>query len=226
MILLKSGIAALALIWCSCTAQAAMIGPILPYFGLLQSPFNGLAFSYFYLETYEEAGAPTVPGITESGGNVIGPGPFVDSVERLANGHDYFSDCGACGVTFTFSAAGLGGHLPTHVGIVWTDGDGPNRMFRAFDANNALIGTIIDSSPLFFSSGGDGDAANYRFFGATDTAGISSIFIANSSGGIEVDDLQFGFIPPTGVPEPNTLVLTLLGVGVLATSSVCRRFRF
>jgi len=191
--------------------KADLIGPILPYFGLAQSPFNGLPFSYFHLETFEEPGAPTAPGMTASGGAVIGPGFQVDSVEGVNNGRSYFSNFGADGVTFAFNAASLGGNLPTDVGIVWTDGEGPNRTFKAFDASNALIGTIIDSSPLFFPPG-DGDPANYRFFGVTDPAGISSIFIANDSGGIEVDDVQFGFLSPASVPEPSTFKLLALGI--------------
>jgi len=107
-----SGAAALAVAWVFIlggpSAQAGVIGPILPYFGLAQSPFNGLAFSYFFLETFEEPGAPTVPGVTASGGAVIGPGFEVDSVEGVSNGHSYFSNSGANGVTFTFNAADLG----------------------------------------------------------------------------------------------------------------------
>ena len=197
------------LVLSSSFATAGLIGPVLPYFGLADSPFNGLPFTYFHLETFEEPGAPTVPGVTLAGGVVIGPGALVDSVEGINDGHDYFSGCGACGVTFTFNAAALGGNLPTDVGIVWTDGDGPNRTFKAFDSSNTLIGTIVDSSPLFFSSGGDSDAANYRFFGVSDPSGISSIFIANDGGGIEVDDLQFGFQGSNSVPEPNSLLLVL-----------------
>jgi len=102
------------------------------------------------------------------------------------------------------------GNLPTNVGIVWTDGDGPNRTFQAFDQNGALIGTIVDPSQKFFSTGGDDDPSNYRFFGATNPDGISSIFIANDGGGIEVDDLQFGFLS-YGVPEPSTWAMMLLG---------------
>jgi hypothetical protein len=102
--------------------------------------------------------------------------------------------------------------LPTNVGIVWTDGDGPNRTFKAFDQSNSLIGTITDSTQKFFSTGGDDDPANYRFFGATNASGISSIFIANDSGGIEVDDLQFGLLSGVrAVPEPSTWVMMILG---------------
>jgi hypothetical protein len=33
-----------------------MIGPIVPYFGLADSPFNGLPFTYFNLDTFETSG--------------------------------------------------------------------------------------------------------------------------------------------------------------------------
>jgi hypothetical protein len=195
-----------------------VIGPILPYYGIAQSPFNSLPFSYFHLETFEE-GSLTVPGVIASAGTV-GTGPLYDSVEGPGSlGHSLFSGSGAAGITFTFNAGVLGG-LPTDVGIVWTDGDGPNRTFKAFDQNGSLIGTITDSTQKFFSTGGDDDPANYRFFGATNAGGISSIFIANDSGGIEVDDLQYGLISPTsGVPEPSTwamMILGFAGVGFMA----------
>ena len=94
---------------------------------------------------------------------------------------------------------------------MWTDGDGGNRTFQAYDQNNNLIGTINDSTGLFYSTGGDGDGQNYRSFGATNAAGISSIFISNPSGGIEVDDLQFVV---SGTPEPGTMML-VLGAGIV-----------
>ncbi len=206
-------------------AQAGMIGPILPYFGIADSPFNGLPFTYFHLDTFE-SGSVTAPGVVAVGGTVVGPGSEVDSVEGPgALGHSYFSGSGAAGVTFTFNAAVLG-TLPTDVGIVWTDGDGPNRTFKAFDASDTLIGTIIDPTQKFFSTGGDGDTANYRFFGVTDPAGISSIFIANDGGGIEVDDLQFGALSTSSnTPEPGTFSLILLAAGALATRAARRRLR-
>ena len=188
-----------------------VIGPILPYFGIAQSPFNGLPFSYFFLETFE-SGSLTVPGVTISPSTTIGTGPLFDSVEGPGDlGHSLFSGSGAAGITFTFNAAALGG-LPTNVGIVWTDGDGPNRTFRAFDQSNSLIGTITDSTQKFFSTGGDDDPANYRFFGATNAGGISSIFIANDNGGIEVDDLQFGLLSGVrAVPELSTWAMMIVG---------------
>ena len=204
----------------SSSAAAALIGPQVDYEGFSDSPFSGLSFSYFHLETFE-SGALTAPGVTASNGAVVGPGYEVDSVDgHGANGHSFFDINGAGGVTFTFSAAVLG-KLPTDVGIVWTDGDGPNRYFTAYDQNSVSLGTIIDSSPELFSTGGDGDFENYRFFGATNAGGISSIFIANDNGGIEVDHLQFGALG-SSVPEPATWALMIAGMG-LAGMALRRR---
>jgi hypothetical protein len=201
-------------------AQAALIGPLLPYDGFSDSPFFGKSFSYFHLETFEE-GALTAPGVAASAGVVVGPGEFVDSVDGGGPaGHSFFNGCGSCGITFSFDA-GVLGKLPTSVGIVWTDGDGPDRHFEAFDEHGASLGTITDGSPLFFSSGGDGDAANYRFFGVTNPGGVSSIFISNDGGGIEVDHLQYG-AARGGVPEPVSWALMIGGFG-LAGATLRRR---
>jgi hypothetical protein len=201
-------------------ANAALIGPILPYFGISDSPFNGLPFSYFNLDTFETSGLS--PGVTASAGFVDGPGSLIDSVEGPGPlGHSWFSPSGAAGITFTFDKTVLG-HLPTDVGIVWTDGDSPNRTFKAFDQNGVLLGTIVDPTQKFFSTGGDGDPSNYRFFGATNAGGISSIFIANDNGGIEVDDLQFGFLR-SNIPEASTWAMTLLGFAGLGFAASRRR---
>jgi hypothetical protein len=201
------------------TAHAALIGPVMPYFGFSDSPFFGKSFSYFQLDTFE--GGAITPGFTASAGGPIPPGPLVDSVDGGGSGGwSWFSGCGACGVTFTFDA-GVLGKLPTSVGIVWTDGDGPNRTFEAFDEHGASLGTIIDSTQKFFSTGGDDDPANYRFFGVTNPGGISSIFIANDGGGIEVDHLQYG----ANVPEPAAWAMMLIGLGGLGAMARARRMR-
>jgi hypothetical protein len=204
----------------SSAASAALIGPLVDYEGFADSPFSGQSYSYFHLETFE-SGALAAPGVTASSGVVVGPGFEVDSVDgHGANGHSFFDLNGARGLTFTFDAAVLG-QLPTDVGIVWTDGDGPNRYFTAYDQNGVSLGTITDNSPLFFSSGGDGDFQNYRFFGATNSGGISKIFIANDNGGIEVDHLQYG-ARSDSVPEPAGWALMIGGFG-LAGAALRRR---
>jgi hypothetical protein len=63
-----------------------------------------------------------------------------------------------------------------------------------------------------------------RFFGVFNATGIGSISISNTSGGIEVDHLQYGVAASASVPEPSTLLL--LGSGLVGLGGVAwRRFR-
>lgn len=213
-------IALAATIGLGASANATLIGPIMPYYGPSYSPFASQSFSYFYYDTFEE-GSLTVPGVTASAG-AVGTGSLYDSVEGPGPlGHSLFDGCGSCGITFTFSASVLGS-LPTSAGIVWTDGDGPSRTFTAYDEHGVSLGSIVDSSQLFYSTGGDNNPSNYRFFGVTNAGGISSISISNSSGGIEVDDLQYG-AATGGVPEPATWALMMVGVAGLGGMMRTRR---
>jgi hypothetical protein len=213
------------LLFSSSGAFAGTILPVVqPYLSFADSPFSTQTFSYFYLETFEEPNAPTVPGVMYTPGvQVLGPGGAIDSVDGGGNnGHSLFYSCGACGITFTFNAAALGGHLPTSAGIVWTDGDPSStigRLFSAYDQNGVLIGQLNNFNDGWFFEG-DGNPQHFIFFGATNPGGISSISIANGSGGIEVDHLQFGF-QPSSVPEPGSMVL--LGTGVLGLAAATRR---
>ena len=106
-------------------------------------------------------------------------------------GDSYFSANGSAGIRFTFNANALGS-LPTHAGLVWTDGAG-QVFFEAFNAQGVSMGvrgpfTIPDGS----NSGTTGEDT---FFGVYNRGGISSILIRNTVGGIEVDHLQYGFEP-------------------------------
>jgi hypothetical protein len=108
-------------------------------------------------------------------------------------------------ITFTFDATALG-NLPTHVGIVWTDGDNP-ITFTAYDENDVLLGTLVGSHADGNYGGG---TAEDRFYGAINAGGIHKIVIS-SAGAIEVDHLQYGF---GAVPEPATIAA--LGLGALS----------
>lgn len=192
-------------------AAAGVHGPVLPYESFSDSPLNGLSYSWFHLETYEEENAPqNSPGVTMTpGAVVVGPGVLVDSVDGGGNnGHSLFFDSGPVGLTFAFDMNILGS-LPTHVGIAWTDGE-LNVHFTAFDQNGVSMGTIDDSSGHGFSQG-DGDPDNYRLFWADNPGGISSIHISNDGGGIEVDHLQYGLV----VPAPASLAPALPALALM-----------
>lgn len=173
-----------------CSAQT-FLGPV-PYTSSADSPFDTLSPS-FVLENFE-SGTFNIPGVTGNGIGIVGPRSNTDSVDvddgvidgSGTNGRSYFAN-GQIGITFTFDAAILGG-LPTQVGVVWTDGAG-TTSFEAFDGSGLSLGVIgpfaIADDTFFGTTGED------RFFGIIDAAGIGSIRITNTSGGIEVDHLQF-----------------------------------
>lgn len=211
----------------ACSAQAGLTtyGPT-PYLSFADSPFAaplaGGSFSYFYLETFEDHLLNT-PGVSANAGGVTSVvfGPAIhdsvdaDDVDGIdgsgLKGDSYYSASGAAGVKFTFSAAVLGS-LPTSAGLVWTDaGAGSSVTFTAFGPNGDQIFTTTQTG--FADNSNNGETAEDRFFGATNTAGISAIFMSNSSGGIEVDHLQYG--AAAAVPEPETYALLLAGLGLL-----------
>jgi uncharacterized repeat protein (TIGR01451 family) len=211
-----------------------LLGPS-PYLSLNDSPFlAGIQAGTVALETNED-GRLDVPGVTVNGGSPIAPSGITDSVDgddgtidgSGAGGRSFFFGAGSTGITFTFSAAALGS-LPTQVGIVWTDGGG-TTTFEAFDAAGASLGVI---GPVAIADGSiSGTTGEDRFFGVTHSGGISAIRISNSSGGIEVDHLQYGPVPAAvnadltitkmAAPSPvdaganvsYTIVVTNSGVG-------------
>jgi hypothetical protein len=197
--------------------------------GTSDSPLKSLSFGYFHLETFEDH-LFNVPGVTASAGGVTSVvfGPSIhDSVDADdgvidgsgLRGDDYFSGSAGAGVRFTFDS-GILGALPTHAGIVWTDGGGNATVtFQAFDASNNLL--CDTSSPLGNSSSVNGETNDDRFFGCSDSAGIASIFIRDSGGGgIELDHLQYGNLASsTAVPAPATLALLLAGLTALVSAT-------
>ena len=195
-------------------ASAQSVGPS-PYLQTSDGPWTSLSFNYFHLENFED-GLLNVPGVVASTGSPIGPGGLTDSVDgddgavdgSGTNGHSFFSIGGSAGISFTFSAAALGA-LPTHAGIVWTDGVG-TITFEAFDQNNVSLGTTTGNHA---DGSVSGTTAEDRFYGWVNSGGISKISIKNSGGGIEVDHLQDG---ASAVPEPATMLVGLAGLVALA----------
>lgn len=182
------------------------------YAGFNDSPFKGVAFSYFYLENFED-GALNTPGVTATGSDLrINYGDdSVDSDDGVMDGDgtagvDMWA-WGEPGITFAFNQSQLG-TLPTHVGIVWTDGINP-ITFEAYDANGASLGTVTG---LHADNNHYGFTNDDRFYGVINSGGISKIVISNAMyAGIEVDHLQYGSV----VPEPSSVALLATGLVLL-----------
>jgi hypothetical protein len=134
---------------------------------------------------------------------------------------DNFFNTASTGIKFVFNAQVLG-HLPTHVGVVYTDSNNP-VFYEAFDSTNTSLGV---RGPFNFPvTSHNGEAINDFFFQIYNPAGVSSIRVwGTGGGGIEVDHLQYGYdavvtgnAPPVvsaGPPQTVTLppgVVTLNG---------------
>jgi hypothetical protein len=186
---------AVAILAAPAAANVTPVGPS-PYFSFNDSPFHNVQFQWFVLLT-AEPGAESHAGVSilNSGGTaaqVVG-GSLVDSVDgddgaidgSGANGHSYFA-CPSF-IEVRFDAAILGS-LPTHAGIVWTDGMGLVTV-NAYNAANALIGTVTgNTADGNYNSG----TAEDRFYGFISTVGIARLTIADQNGCIEVDHIQAG----------------------------------
>ena len=179
---------------------ATYLGPT-PYLQSADSPFEGLHFEYFHLETFED-GLLNTPGIGINYGTVASPQPAVDSVDADdgsvdgsgVGGHSWHSGYATNVLTFTFGAAALGS-LPTHAGIVWTDSADPffdSVSLEAFDATGASLGIF---GPFLLGDGNKfGQTAEDRFLGVVEPRGISAFKISTqTSRDWEVDHLQYGF---------------------------------
>jgi hypothetical protein len=174
-----------------------------PGVGMNYSPFAEILFTYFYLETFEEM-ALTVPGVAASSGITASPQPYEDSVDGDDgvidgygySGYSWYSQ--STKVTFTFDKDILGG-FPTHAGIVWTDvgfdGHGGygygNVIFEAFGSDSNSLGVI---GPFWLGDGlATGETPEDRFFGVSDSRGISAISITMpDSTDWGLDHLQYG----------------------------------
>jgi hypothetical protein len=203
--------------------------PVTPYTSSASSPFASLTFDTFQLEDFED-GLLNTPGLSINSnfaGDSLGvsaPGFFTDSVDGDngpidglgRSGRSYASlinaSNGAAGFTLTFAPDGQG-RLPTHVGLVWTDGTGGIEWFaRFFDAQGGLLGTasaVIGDGGVF-----SGETGEDRFFGAAFLQGIArvTIFAPQSTNSLEIDHVQFGVIPTPGA-------VGLLGLAGLAAAS-------
>jgi len=203
--------------------RAGAVGPT-AYLSFNDSPFKNLNLQNFQLEDFEDH-LLNVPGVSGSPGGVASVvfGPSIhDSVDADdgaidgsgLNGDDWFASPAL--VTFTFDKQVLGG-LPTHAGIVWTDGTDPIQL-EAFDGNGNSLGVTgpVNSADSSFN----GETAEDRFLGWTDDSGIGSIRITSGPGGIELDHLQFGGVAGGGggaIPLPPAAWAALVTLGAWGT---------
>lgn len=192
-----------------------------PYLSISDSPFSAFSstWNYSWVEDFE-SGAVQVPGMGLNTGHVIGNGWNVDSVDADDEvldgsgnaGHSWFVPGGAGGagisLTIDFDANALGG-LPTHAGLVWTDGNYNSLVtFTAYDANGIAIGSVSD---VLGDTGPQGSTDEDRFIGVEHFGGISSIELTTSNNGVEIDHVQFA---QASVPGPSALAV-LAGFGFL-----------
>ena len=180
-----------------------LVGPH-HYVSLDDSPFAPLNLANWQFEDFEDdtvdltGAAITGSGIMFSSG--FGNPTNIDSVDSddgVINGTnndgegnygDAYWAYGQPGFTITFDEEILG-DLPTHVGVVWTDGDGSIY----FEAKDSIGNTIAESGPDDTACcGHGGQTEDDYFYGVYHNAGVASIHIWNTSGGIEIDHLQFG----------------------------------
>ncbi|MBL9121251.1 MAG: hypothetical protein JNL80_15180 [Phycisphaerae bacterium] len=187
-----------ALVVGSGASGQVMLGPV-PYLSGDDSPFD-VSHPSFVVEDFED-GLFNVAGVESNKGtsDIYGPGALADSVDGDDGvldglgtaGKALYSATGPQGITFSFNPRILGGY-PTHVGVVWTDGEG-DTSFTAWGPDGNLLGTV---GPIYISDGSIyGGTSEDRFFGTIAACGISQIHISNACCGMEVDHLQFSFAP-------------------------------
>ena len=210
--------------------SAAFAAPTLlnptPYRSFADSPFSGLTFGQFFLEDFED-GSMDIPGTTIVSNTpgtsifVTNPGFFTDSVDGDDGSVDGLGRDGrSIGATPNVPTGNLGysimfdeqilGALPTHVGIVWTDGD-PNRavQLEVFDQNGQSLGF---SGPASIADGAfNGGTSEDHFFGAINPTGISMITLTQpfSNNNMEMDHLQIG-LPQVPLPASGLLFAPVL----------------
>jgi len=165
-----------------------------PYLKKEDSPFKNL--TTWYVEDFEDAMLDDVPGTTDNNGHntrsLTGDVDSVDNDDGQLN--NQCANCDAWHVSageLRFTFAPIDG-LPTHAGLVWTDAAiaGLSVTFEAFDGNGLSLGTT--NLPNHSDAVNNGTTAEDRFFGVISPQGVGSIRIVNSSGGIEIDHLQWG----------------------------------
>lgn len=177
----------------SASYAAEYFGPS-PYLQASDTP-AGFADDRTFIEDFEDGVADPRLSFALTG-QIIPPGGLTDSVDaddgsidgKGSGGRSFFR--GIPQVVIDFATP-----YPQSAGLVWTDG-APNTQvrFEAFDRDGLSLGvhgpfTLGDSSNA-------GNTAEDRFFGVKHADGVRRIQISHSSGGIEIDHVQFSAAAP------------------------------
>lgn len=188
------------------------------YLSFDDSPWTDTAgeLDYFWLEDFED-GLFNSPGLAADAGFVRAPSGATDSVDGddgLVDGFGYdgwsykeYNPDGAS-IMFTFDAETLG-VLPTHAGLVWTDGNGAALVyFEVYGPDGYSLGSFQSLLGDGFHNGStDAD----RFLGAEYSGGISAMRVWAEFGSLEVDHVQYG---ASIVPAPSAALALLTGLGL------------
>jgi len=199
--------------------------------GPYDSPFANLVFAWFHFKDYEDeildspgvtvttadcprvgVGCPLIStdwfpdfltdSVDEDDGAIDGLGQTVAGRGRSVWGKTYLD--------FAFDPAVLGS-LPTHAGVVWTDGGIGATEFEAWDENGTSLGTLVAT----LADGSNyGTTAEDAFLGVIHPGGISAIRVTNAEGGIEIDHLQYGYALSGGF-LPVAIVVDAPGDGCI-----------
>ena len=171
---------------CALPAQALEFYGPTPYLSVADTP-PGFASGAMDIEDCEDG---VVDPRLFTSASIIAPGGITDSVD---------ADDGA------IDGSGIGGHslfgfppfeveflppLPISAGLVWTDGGTPTEVtFEAFGPDGLSLGSI---GPFTIGDGNNsGGTDEDRFFGVHDEGGILRLRVSHTSGGIEIDHIQF-----------------------------------
>ncbi|RYZ04657.1 MAG: hypothetical protein EOO73_22785 [Myxococcales bacterium] len=169
-----------------------------PYLCETTGPFAHVQFDeYFYLDDFDDASIdlPGLTSSTEAFSSSVGAA-LIDSVDcddgvldgKCTGCDSLFATTGS--LELTFDAEVLGG-LPTHVGMVWTDGAYDATVtFTGYDASDAVV--YSETAQGIGDSSNYGETAEDRFFGIVSSGGVKRVTISNPGGGIEIDHLQYG----------------------------------
>lgn len=166
-------------------AAADFFGPT-PYVQRSDTPAAFL-LDRLRLEDFEDSQID--PELIINGANVIGPSSLTDSVDADdglldgsgTNGHSLFA---VVPIRIVFAEPVV------EAALVWTDGGGGTQAtFEAFDPQGASLGS---HGPFMIGDGSNsGTTAEDRFFGVKHADGIGAIEIRHTSGGYEIDHVQW-----------------------------------